>query len=68
MIDPKYTTRATSILTEEERIREITKPKVTISIEIFTEDYKFTQDANINLSRLIRFNLRKWLSTITEGQ
>jgi hypothetical protein len=67
MIDPKYTTRATSILTEEERIREITKPKVTISIEIFTEDYTFTQNANINLSRLIRFNLRKWLASM-EGQ
>jgi len=61
MIDPKYSTRSMLVLTEEEKIREVIKPKTTISVEIFTEDFQLAQQNNLNLSRILRFKFHEWI-------
>ena len=63
MIDPKYSSRALNILSADEILRETQLPKTKITIEIFTDDFQFTKENNLNLSRIIRFKLRDWLQS-----
>lgn len=61
MIDPKYLTRALSVLSKEEQIREIEKAKVLTTVELFQEDFELAQSLGVNLSRIIRFKFHEWL-------
>ena len=61
MIDPKYTTKALTVLTPEEKYLEVMTKKTTTTIELFDDDLKKAQDLNINISRIIRFKFRDWL-------
>lgn len=61
MLDPKYTTRSLTVLTDLEKIMEVTLAKTTTSLDLFTEDLKLAQSLNLNISRIIRFKFHEWL-------
>lgn len=61
MIDLKYTNQKLSVLTDEEKIREVTWPKVMVSIELFQQDLDLAKSLNINMSRILRFKFHDWL-------
>lgn len=65
MIDPKYCTRALSPLSNDEKIREVTTPKVGVYIELFVDDYDLAQSLKVNVSRILRFKFHEWLSSKT---
>jgi len=60
-IDPKYQTRALSVLTEEEMIREVKAEKVNFSLDLFKADYELAKSLDINVSRILRFKFHEWL-------
>ena len=62
-IDPKYKTQAMSVLSDDEKIREVTKKKHIISIEIFEEDFQFAKQEDLNISRILRFKFHEWLNS-----
>ena len=61
MIYPKYTSQKLSVLTDEEKIREVTWAKYNASVELFQEDWELAKRLNINISRIIRFKFHEWL-------
>jgi len=61
LIDPKYTTKSLTVLTDPEKIMEVTMAKITTSLDLFTEDLKLAQSLNLNISRIIRHKFHEWL-------
>jgi len=62
MIDPKYTTKSLTVLSHEEKIREVTLPKMNVTIDLFTDDVKVAQSLNLNISRILRLMFHQWVS------
>jgi len=60
-IDPKYQTKSLAVLTDPEKIREVTIPKINTTIDLFQDDMDLAQTLNVNVSRIIRMKFHEWL-------